>query len=409
MMHELALLKTMMDKDIYDQHKGIRFPDTLFTKDLRKIKQTLEYAMEKYEKSLTTSTLEALFYATNGTMTTANKEVFRDLFRKIEREKPLSKDIATDVLSKLFQRVVGEKIANIGLDYVNGKLHSLEPIRNVITDYQDDFMPNLKVEWDDISMDTLLKMNQQQAQWKFNIPSLARRIEGVSGGHLIMVGARPNTGKTSFHASLIASEGGFASQGAKCMVLVNEESYDRVGERYMNAATGMTSKQIVANPLKAAQKYNPILDQLVLKDTTGKTMEWVEAVIKGYKPDIVVLDMGDKFASRTSDKSDVYLKDAAIHARNIAKQYDCAIFYMSQLSASAQNVVNVDQSMLEGSKTGKAAETDLMILISMNRVDYDSGEKDPERHLIISKNKLQGGWHGRITVELDGETARYSA
>tara|TARA_R100000995_G_scaffold52853_1_gene25714 strand:- start:2263 stop:3492 length:1230 start_codon:yes stop_codon:yes gene_type:complete len=409
MMHELALLKTMMDKDIYDQHKGIRFPDSLFTKDLRKIKQTLEYAMEKYEKSLTTSTLEALFYANNGTMTTANKEVFRDLFRKIDRETPLSNDIATDVLSKLFQRVVGEKIANIGLDYVNGKSHSLEAIRNVITDYQDDFMPNLKVEWDDISMDTLLKMNQQQAQWKFNIPSLGRRIEGVSGGHLIMVGARPNTGKTSFHASLIASEGGFASQGAKCMVLVNEESYDRVGERYMNAATGMTSKQIVANPLKAAQKYNPVLQQLVLKDTTGKTMEWVEAVIKGYKPDIVVLDMGDKFASRTSDKSDVYLKDAAIHARNIAKQYDCAIFYMSQLSASAQNVVNVDQSMLEGSKTGKAAETDLMILISMNRVDYDSGDKDPERHLIISKNKLQGGWHGRITVELDGDTARYSA
>jgi len=409
MMHELALLKTMMDKDIYDQHKGIRFPDNLFTKDLRKIKQTLEYAMEKYEKSLTTATLEALFYANNGTMTTANKEVFRDLFRKIDRETPLSNDIATDVLSKLFQRVVGEKIANIGLDYVNGKSHSLEAIRNIITDYQDDFMPNLKVEWDDISMDTLLKMNQQQAQWKFNIPSLGRRIEGVSGGHLIMVGARPNTGKTSFHASLIASEGGFASQGAKCMVLVNEESYDRVGERYMNAATGMTSKQIVANPLKAAQKYNPVLDQLVLKDTTGKTMEWVEAVIKGYKPDIVVLDMGDKFASRTSDKSDVYLKDAAIHARNIAKQYGCAIFYMSQLSASAQNVVNVDQSMLEGSKTGKAAETDLMILISKNRDDFDSGEKDPERHLIISKNKLQGGWHGRITVELDGDTARYSA
>jgi len=408
MMHELALLKTMMDKDIYDQHKGIRFPDNLFTKDLRKIKQTLEYAMEKYEKSLTTATLEALFYANNGTMTTANKEVFRDLFRKIDRETPLSNDIATDVLSKLFQRVVGEKIANIGLDYVNGKSHSLEAIRNVITDYQDDFMPNLKVEWDDISMDTLLKMNQQQAQWKFNIPSLGRRIEGVSGGHLIMVGARPNTGKTSFHASLIASEGGFASQGAKCMVLVNEESYDRVGERYMNAATGMTSKQIVANPLKAAQKYNPVLDQLVLKDTTGKTMEWVEAVIKGYKPDIVVLDMGDKFASRTSDKSDVYLKDAAIHARNIAKQYGCAIFYMSQLSASAQNVVNVDQSMLEGSKTGKAAETDLMILISMNRVDYDSGDKDPERHLIISKTKLQGGWHGRITVEIQlGTQHRY--
>ena len=409
MMHELALLRTMMDKDFYDDHKGIRFPDKLFTKDLRKIKQTLEYAMEKYEQSVTPATLEALFFANNGTLTTANKEVFRDLFKKIDRETALSKDVASDVLSKLFQRVVGEEVANIGIDYVNGKLHSMEALRNIISSYQDDFMPNLKVEWDDISMDTLLKLSKTQAQWKFNIPSLARRIEGVSGGHLIMVGARPNTGKTSFHASLIASENGFANQGAKCMVLVNEESYDRVGERYMNAATGMTSKQIVANPLEAAQKYNPVLQQLVLKDTTGKTMEWVEAVIKGYKPDIVVLDMGDKFAQRTSDKSDVYLKDAAIYARNIAKQYGCAIFYMSQLSASAQNVVNVDQSMLEGSKTGKAAETDLMILISKNRDDFDSGEKDPERHLIVSKNKLQGGWHGRVTVELDGETARYSA
>jgi replicative DNA helicase len=82
---------------------------------------------------------------------------------------------------------------------------------------------------------------------------------------------------------------------------------------------------------------------------------------------------------------------------------------MSQLSAVAENVVNVDMSMLEGSKTGKAAETDLMILISANRKDYDSDEKDPERHLIIAKNKLKGGWHGRITVELDGNTARFTA
>ena len=59
MMHELALIKTMMDKDFYEDHKGIRFPDKLFTKDLRKIKQTLEYAMEKYEQSVTPATLEA--------------------------------------------------------------------------------------------------------------------------------------------------------------------------------------------------------------------------------------------------------------------------------------------------------------------------------------------------------------
>ena len=408
MMHELALIKTMMNKEIYDENKGIRFPDKLFGKDLRKIKHTLEYAMQTYDKSLTTATLEALFFANNGTMTTANKEVFKDLFKKIERETPLDKAITSDVLSKLFQRVVGEEVANIGIDYVNGKMHSMEPLRKLIDDYQDDFMPNLTVEWDDIRLETLLKLSKTQAQWKFNIPSLARRVEGISGGHLVMVGARSNTGKTSFHASLIASPNGFLNQGAKVMVLVNEESYDRVAMRYVNASTGMSEDQIYANPVLTAERYNEVTENLYIKDVTGTTMDRVEGYIKGYRPDIVVLDIGDKFAAK-GDRSDIVLKDNAIHARNIAKQYDCAIIYMSQLSAVAENVVNVDMSMLEGSKTGKAAETDLMILISANRRDYDSDEKDPERHLIIAKNKLKGGWHGRITVELDGNTARFTA
>tara|TARA_R100001377_G_scaffold12141_2_gene6122 strand:+ start:25 stop:1248 length:1224 start_codon:yes stop_codon:yes gene_type:complete len=407
-MHELALIKTMMDKEIFDENKGIRFPDKLFGKDLRKIKQTLEYAMQTYDKSLTTATLEALFFANNGTMTTANKEVFKDLFKKIERETPLDKAITSDVLSKLFQRVVGEEVANIGIDYVNGKMHSMEPLRKLIDDYQDDFMPNLTVEWDDIRLETLLKLSKTQAQWKFNIPSLKRRVEGISGGHLVMVGARSNTGKTSFHASLIASPNGFLNQGAKVMVLVNEESYDRVAMRYVNASTGMSEDQIYANPVLTAERYNEVTENLYIKDVTGTTMDRVEGYIKGYRPDIVVLDIGDKFAAK-GDRSDIVLKDNAIHARNIAKQYDCAIIYMSQLSAVAENVVNVDMSMLEGSKTGKAAETDLMILISANRKDYDSDEKDPERHLIIAKNKLKGGWHGRITVELDGSTARFTA
>tara|TARA_R110000823_G_scaffold258187_1_gene379718 strand:+ start:52 stop:1278 length:1227 start_codon:yes stop_codon:yes gene_type:complete len=408
MMHELALIKTMMNKEIYDDNKGIRFPDKLFGKDLRKIKHTLEYAMQTYDKSLTTATLEALFFANNGTMTTANKEVFKDLFKKIEKETPLDKAITSDVLSKLFQRVVGEEVANIGIDYVNGKMHSMEPLRKLIDDYQDDFMPNLTVEWDDIRLETLLKLSKTQAQWKFNIPSLARRVEGISGGHLVMVGARSNTGKTSFHASLIASPNGFLNQGAKVMVLVNEESYDRVAMRYVNASTGMSEDQIYANPVLTAERYNEVTENLYIKDVTGTTMDRVEGYIKGYRPDIVVLDIGDKFAAK-GDRSDIVLKDNAIHARNIAKQYDCAIIYMSQLSAVAENVVNVDMSMLEGSKTGKAAETDLMILISANRKDYDSDEKDPERHLIIAKNKLKGGWHGRITVELDGNTARFTA
>ena len=49
---------------------------------------------------------------------------------------------------------------------------------------------------------------------------------------------------------------------------------------------------------------------------------------------------------------------------------------MSQLSAAAEGLVHPDQSMLEGSRTGKAAEADLMILISKNKVV--EGDEDEE-------------------------------
>ena len=103
------------------------------------------------------------------------------------------------------------------------------------------------------------------------------------------------------------------------------------------------------------------------------------------------------------------MKEAAIHARNIAKQYDCAIIWMSQLSAVAEGKVYVDQSMMEGSKTGKAAEADLMILIAKNPVVEGQDEQDTQRHLNIAKNKLRGGWHGVVHCELDGARARYMA
>ena len=104
----------------------------------------------------------------------------------------------------------------------------------------------------------------------------------------------------------------------------------------------------------------------------------------------------------------MYLRDAAIHARNIAKEFNCAVFWLSQLSAAAEGLAMPDQSMLEGSKTGKAAEADLMILIGKNRVIEGNEMEDKERHLNVAKNKLKGGFHGRITCQLDGETAQYT-
>jgi hypothetical protein len=396
-----------MDKNFYDEHRGAKCPDRIFSKDVQKIKKSIDLAMDRYERTVTPDEIEALFISNNPSMSTAQKQAYISLFAQIKKETALGTDIAQEVLSKLFQQVVGEEIANLGFDYVNGTKSTLEHVRFILEQYSDDFTPNLNVEWDDIDMDTLLSKNDLEARWTFNIPSLTRKVEGVNAGHLIEIGARPNTGKTSFHASLIASPNGFAHQGANCIVLCNEEGYHRVGARYLTASTGMEMREIKANPSKARDLYAPVKDKIKIKDATGRDMSWVESVCKAYKPDIVLLDMGDKFA-RTGGfaRQDEALKANAIHARQIAKQHNCAVFYMSQLSAEAEGKVVLNQAMMEGSRTGKAAEADLMILIAKNPQVEGQGEEDSQRHLNIVKNKLTG-WHGSVHCNLNYMTARY--
>jgi hypothetical protein len=404
---ELSLIRSLMDRSFYDDHRGARCPDRLFSKDVRKIKQAIDTAMDRYERTVTPDEIEALFISNNPTMTTAQKQAYSSLFHKIKQEQPMGSDVAQEVLSKLFQQVVGEDIANLGFDYVNGDKSSLEPLRMLLEQYGDDFTPNLNVEWDDIDIETLLSRNDLEARWTFNISSLTRKVEGVNDGHLIEIGARPNTGKTSFHASLIAAPGGFAHQGANCIILCNEEGYHRVGARYLTAATGMTMQEIKKNPAKARELYEPVKNRIKIKDATGRDMNWVESVCKSYKPDIVLLDMGDKFAKGGFARQDESLKANAVHARQIAKQHECAVFYMSQLSAEAEGKVLLNQSMMEGSRTGKAAEADLMILIAKNPVVDGQEEEDTQRHLNVVKNKLSG-WHGVVHCELEYRTARYT-
>ena len=117
---ELSLIRSLMDRSFYDDHRGARCPDRLFSKDVRKIKQAIDAAMDRYERTVTPDEIEALFISNNPTMTTAQKQAYTSLFHKIKQEQPMGSDVAQEVLSKLFQQVVGEDIANLGFDYVNG-------------------------------------------------------------------------------------------------------------------------------------------------------------------------------------------------------------------------------------------------------------------------------------------------
>ena len=60
---------------------------------------------------------------------------------------------------------------------------------------------------------------------------------------------------------------------------------------------------------------------------------------------------------------------------------------MSQLNAEAEGRQVLNQAMMEGSRTGKAAEADLMILIGQPANVEGVDEQSNMRHLNVVKNK----------------------
>jgi len=404
---EMTMIRSLMDEEFYKEHRVNKCPDELFTDEGVKIIRCIDKMMEQYKRSVTPEEVSMYFLAHTPALTTAQEHSYQELFHKLGSEKPMGNDVAADVVSRLFQRHIGKVIVNMGVNYSNGDEATMEPLRELLTKYNDDFTPDLNLEWEDISIDSILESHSLESRWKFNLPTLAQEIRGVNAGQLIEIGARPNTGKTSFHASMIAGPRGFAHQGAKCIILCNEEKALRVAERYLTAATHMTMEEISRDKEKAHSLYNKITDNIKFKDSTGKNMAWVESVVKSYQPDVIVLDMGDKFATMHGyTRQDEALKANVIYAREIGKQYGCVVFYMSQLSAEAEGKTVLNQSMMEGSKTGKAAEADLMILIAANPLIEGQNRQDPQRHLNIVKNKLTG-WHGRLHCNLDNVYGRY--
>ena len=407
---ELALLRTLISRDFYENNKSIAKERIFRSKETRNIKATIDQAMMEYENDISVSDVEALFFSLNQTLTTAQKDIYNVLFRKMHDGLELNHDIAQDVLRELNREDAANELVDIAFKMSNGEITSLHKVLEFIDRREEDFMPSLKVSFENMDIDELLKKNELDFKWKVNIPSVAQLVPGVNGGQLIVGAARPNTGKTSSHAFLCAGENGFLHQGAKVMVLANEEATNRVSARYLTASCNMTIKEIVKDKVKAETMFKAIKDKLHVADATGWDLDRMERAVKAYKPDILIADMADKFQPEgyyTAHHEK--LKATYIRLRIIAKQYDCVILAMSQLSAEAEGKVFVDMSMLEGSRTGKASEADVLFCITKTpMVEGQQEEDSEERHWLVLKNKLTGK-HGRVVTMFDPETAVYSA
>ena len=248
-------------------------------------------------------------------------------------------------------------------------------------------------------------MEQDEDCWSFNIPSLSKYVRGGKGGEFMIAFARPEVGKTAFYVSLAASPNGFCSQGANVHIITNEEPARRTMIRAGTAFTGFTHEELFANRKEANKQFASIAQNLTMIDNVDASIEWLNVYCEKNKPDILIIDQLDKIGvSGTYARTDEKLRSTYTKFREICKRHGVFGIGISQASADAESKTNVTYAMMDNSKTGKAAEADLIIGIGKSDITDAS---DSRRYLTISKNKLTG-FHGKIVCNLDTDRSRYT-
>jgi replicative DNA helicase len=400
-----ALLRTLLSSEFYQANKT-KMRQSLFTGNNAEVYKTIAQAQDKYDQDISTNDILAIWATNNPVATVSEKEDFSDTLVEVREQTPLTPEIARDVIADLWRKETGRDVTNLGIQMAEGHVDAMAKLKTLIERTSEDYLPDDFGDPTTDDLHELLAQASDDARWKFNINQLSRQVYGVGPSEFMIIFARPETGKSALAVSLCAAPDGFCQQGAKVLYIGNEEATRRTKLRAIQSFTGMTTSEIQANPDIASSRYLAIRDRLIMKDAQEWDMNMLDGYVARIKPDILVIDQLDKVnISGQFGGTHEKLREIYRQARELAKRHECAIIAVSQASAEAEGRVRLDFSMMENSRTGKAAEADLICGVGKSSGEDDDGP-DPTRFLQISKNKLSG-WHGQIICNLQADITRY--
>lgn len=402
---EKALFVLLLNFEFFKANQH-RILDRYFPDELQELLKTLISAHEKFQKDLSVEELKALHFVSHPALSKSAKDNFEFIFKILSAETPADPKIANEILEKLSvqerARIIGEK----AIEIINGRTDSFADLLRCVSELQSEGIKDDGLEAVTTDVDKLLELCPAEGTWKFNLPDLQTAVSGLNPGSFVIVPARPETGKTAFWVSLVTGPGGYLSQGARVHAIVNEEPGERTMLRAINAATGIpTSVLHVERPDIVQSTVGTLFRDFKIIDAVGLTIEALDRYVSRHRPDVLIVDQLDKLGIEGSfARTDEKLRAIYTAAREIAKRHSLVFIAISQASAGAEGRLFITMDLLENSRTGKAAEADLIIAIGKRNTE--TGEDEPARTLYIPKNKISG-WHGTINCVLQHKLSRY--
>lgn len=271
--------------------------------------------------------------------------------------------------------------------------------------------------------DTFAKMTSEEHRNDFvGIPSGISALDDITTGlnrsDLIIVGARPGMGKTSFALNLAKN---VAEKGQTVAIFSLEMSREQLVNRMLSSEARVSGKKLRVGNLSADEwarmavasstLYNmPVF----LDDTSSITVPEMKARLRRMQRiDFVIVDYLQLMQS--AKKTDNRVQEVSDITRNLkimAKELNVALLVCAQLSRGTEKQTNHRPALADLRESG-SIEQDADQVLFLYRDEYYKNEKeDPSQvemgtsEVIVAKNRH--GELGTVKLSWQGEFTKFS-
>lgn len=382
--------------------------DDVLSKEQRFLMQQIDAYWNANTTKATASLaeFEGYFFGTRASyLKTAEIATYRTIFGQLEKAGPeddeaiLEHYIKQDYLAQIQQKVF---LA------VSDPDAELDEIGKLVTDYNKELGRAIHTT-DVFVTEATATPAARPPGFRFPIPELDMACGEIAQGDFVILGARPEMGKTTLVAHI---SGAFAQQPTfpdRPIIWVNnEERSDKVYRRVVQSVLDCSTADLLSDWEARILEYKKRVSDgrlLILKQYECNSVHQLDVLFEEYNPCVVIVDQLDKVAGfGKSEREDLRLGALYGWARSTAAKYG-PVIAVSQLSSEAEGVAYPGFDYLRGSKTDKQGEADLIIMLG------SEDRSKTTRCLHTPKNKLDGAdelhRHAKWEVPFDPIHARY--
>ncbi len=254
--------------------------------------------------------------------------------------------------------------------------------------------------------------NREETQgMKTGFSGLDRVLVGMGKSDLVLVGARPGMGKTSFAMNVAVSAA--RRSGKAVCVFSLEMSAEQLVTRLLSSEALVDSYHLRSGELtdedwqKLAHASSILSDcQILIDDTTGMTVTGMMAKLRRVKNlGLVVIDyLGLMQSEHRNDNRVQEVSEISRNLKLMAKEFEVPVICCAQLSRGPESRTD-KRPMLSDLRDSGAIEQDADIVMLLYREEYYKDKENPQNtaEVIVAKNrhgstgKVEMGWLGQYT------------